>query len=123
MDLVWSCIMEIVKRFNIKYEDNEALWDNKLTKAQIHDKFFDLRERAIHRLYLHVERKEKKIEELKDEIDKLREQRNTSLYETNDVKKQLVKYEVIIEELMHPWYKKLWNKLKSLKCPKISIEW
>ena len=123
MDLVWGCIMEIVKKFNIKYEDNEALWDNKLTKAQIHDKCFYLRERAIHRLFLDVERKDKRIEELKEEIDFFKDSINVFRDEAKKQRETLKEYEDILEQLMSPWHKKLWNRLKSLKCPKISIEW
>ena len=66
---------------------------------------------------------DKRIEELKEEIDFFKDSINVFRDEAKKQRETIKEYEVIIEQLMNPWYVKLWNKLKSLKCPKISIEW
>mgnify|MGYP003125797854 FL=1 len=136
MNKIWNLIEDIMSRVR-KLENNGNTW----SWEQIEDSF-SLAEQAIIELNNTVLDQQKTIEkfqnrvkggdlyEIKDERDKLREKHRNLTKERNMLKdlsrydkKAMKELHGIIEELMNPWYKKLWNRLKSLKCPKISIEW
>ena len=126
MDKIWNLIEDIMSRVR-KLESNGNTW----SWEQIEDSF-SITEQAIIQLNDTVLDQRKTIERLQDQKDprasielynKVKVERNKLRDMIEYDKKAMKELHNIIEELMNPWYVKLWNRLKSLKCPKISVKW